>query len=41
MAEALDKTVPASKYSPAMDLHPMLGRAVQKKDQKFISNWKR
>jgi len=40
MAEALDKTVPAGKYSPAMDLHPMLGTAVQKKDQKFISDWK-
>lgn len=40
MAEALDITVPASKYSPAMELHPMLGDAVQKKDQKHIADWK-
>jgi betaine-homocysteine S-methyltransferase len=40
MAEALDKTVPAGKYSPAMDLHPMLGDSVQKKDQKHIADWK-
>ena len=40
MAEAMGKTVPASKYSPAMELHPMLGRAVQTKDQQFMSDWK-
>jgi betaine-homocysteine S-methyltransferase len=40
MAEAVGKTVPASKYSPAMELHPMLGTAVQSKDQQFIADWK-
>ena len=25
MAEALGRVVPASKYSPSMDLHPVLG----------------
>jgi betaine-homocysteine S-methyltransferase len=40
MAEALGKTVPASKYSPAMELHPMLGNQVDEKDQVFISDWK-
>jgi len=39
MAEALDKTVPSGKYSPAMELHPMLGDAVQKKDRKHIADW--
>ena len=27
MAEALGREVPASKYSPAMELHPILGVA--------------
>ena len=40
MAEALGKTVPASKYSPAMELHPMLGAHVEDKDQRFITDWK-
>jgi betaine-homocysteine S-methyltransferase len=40
MAEAVGKTVPASKYSPAMDLHPMLGAAVKTKDQQFMTDWK-
>jgi len=40
MAEAVGKTVPASKYSPAMELHPMLGAAVQKKDKQFMTDWK-
>lgn len=39
MAEALGKTVLASKYSPAMELHPMLGAAPQAKDQQFITDW--
>ena len=29
MAEALGRTVPASKYSPSMDLHPILGAAAE------------
>lgn len=40
MAEALGRTVPASKYSPAMELHPMLGTQVSEKDQVFLSDWK-
>jgi betaine-homocysteine S-methyltransferase len=40
MAEALGRTVPASKYSPAMELHPMLGTQVEDKDQAFLANWK-
>ena len=40
MAEAVGKTVPASKYSPAMELHPMLGARIQEKDKKFIADWK-
>jgi betaine-homocysteine S-methyltransferase len=39
MAEAIGKTVPASKYSPAMELHPMLGTRVQVKDEHFIADW--
>lgn len=40
MAEALGKTVPASKYSPAMELHPMLGTKVNEKDEAFLTDWK-
>src|SRR5437588_10631871 len=40
MAEALGKTVPASAYSPAMELHPMLGTHVEDKDQTFLADWK-
>ena len=40
MAEALRRTVPASKYSPAMELHPMLGSYVEEKDQSFLVDWK-
>jgi betaine-homocysteine S-methyltransferase len=40
MAEALGKTVPASKYSPAMELHPMLGSHVEDKDKDFLADWK-
>lgn len=40
MAEALGKTVPASKYSPVMSLHPMLGTHVEEKDQEFLTDWK-
>lgn len=40
MAEALGRTVPASKYSPAMELHPMLGTQVDEKDQQFLQDWK-
>jgi betaine-homocysteine S-methyltransferase len=39
MAEALGREVPAGKYSPAMELHPMFREAVVPKDQKFIELW--
>ena len=40
MAEALGRSVPASKYSPAMELHPMLGAHVEDKDPVFLADWK-
>jgi betaine-homocysteine S-methyltransferase len=40
MAEALGRTPPASRYSPAMDLHPVLGTAVDEKDKSFLPGWK-
>jgi betaine-homocysteine S-methyltransferase len=40
IAEALGRTVPASKYSPAMELHPMLGTQVNDKDKAFMGDWK-
>ena len=41
MAEALGRTVPASAYSPAMELHPMLGAAVAEKEKAFLHDWQR
>jgi betaine-homocysteine S-methyltransferase len=38
MAEALGRTVPASRYSPAMELHPVLGENVKEKDKRF-TDW--
>jgi betaine-homocysteine S-methyltransferase len=40
MAEALGRTPPASRYSPALDLHPMIGKNVKEKDQQFLDYWK-
>ena len=40
MAEALGRSTPASRYSPALDLHPMIGKNVKEKDQQFLKNWK-
>jgi betaine-homocysteine S-methyltransferase len=40
MAEALGRTPPASRYSPALDLHPMIGKNVKEKDQQFLEYWK-
>lgn len=40
MAEALRRTPPAGKYSPALDLHPMIGKNVKEKDRKFLEYWK-
>ena len=39
MAEALGREVPASKYSPALDLHPMVGAAVAARNEKFLAAW--
>ncbi len=39
MAEALGRTVPASRYSPAMELHPMLGAEVEEKEKAFLPDW--
>jgi betaine-homocysteine S-methyltransferase len=40
MAEALGRTVPASRYSPDMDLHPALGVSVRERDEPFLRDWK-
>jgi methionine synthase I (cobalamin-dependent) len=40
MAEALGRTAPGSKYSPAMEVHPMIGTKVSDKDTQFIADWK-
>jgi betaine-homocysteine S-methyltransferase len=40
MAEALGRTPPAGKYSPALDLHPMIGKNVKEKDQQYLDFWK-
>jgi betaine-homocysteine S-methyltransferase len=39
MAEALGREVPASKYSPSMELHPMFRADVSAKDAAFLSSW--
>ena len=39
MAEALGRTVPASKYSPSMDLHPILGTAAQHRNPDVLDAW--
>jgi betaine-homocysteine S-methyltransferase len=40
MAEALGRTVPASRYTPDMALHPMLGTSVRERDKPFLVDWK-
>jgi betaine-homocysteine S-methyltransferase len=39
MAEQLGRTTPASKYSPAMELHPMFRDAITTKDATFLEAW--
>jgi betaine-homocysteine S-methyltransferase len=39
MAEALGREVPASKYSPSMNLHPMFRADVSAKDAMFFDTW--
>ncbi len=40
MAEALGRTAQASKYSPVLELHPMIGTHVEEKDKAFVADWK-
>jgi betaine-homocysteine S-methyltransferase len=39
MAEALDRAVPASKYSPSMELHPMFRDAITAQNATFLEAW--
>ncbi|MEK7571295.1 MAG: homocysteine S-methyltransferase family protein [Patescibacteria group bacterium] len=39
MAEALGRTVTASRYSPAIELHPMAKEERRKKDTEFVDDW--
>jgi betaine-homocysteine S-methyltransferase len=39
MAEALGRQVPASKYSPSMELHPMFKDGITAKDATFLDAW--
>ena len=39
MAEAMGRVVPASRYSPALELHPMFRDAVTAKDATFLGAW--
>jgi len=40
MAEALGRNVPASKYSPVIELHPVLGTSIHDKEKEFLTVWK-
>jgi betaine-homocysteine S-methyltransferase len=40
MAEALNRQTPASRYSPDLALHPMIGASVDEKNQEFLRYWK-
>jgi betaine-homocysteine S-methyltransferase len=39
MAEALGRTVPASRYSPDLSLHPILGEDAGETAERY-SNWR-
>jgi hypothetical protein len=39
MAEALGREVPASRYSPSMELHPMFRAEVTARDAAFLHSW--
>jgi betaine-homocysteine S-methyltransferase len=39
MAEALGREVPASRYSPSMDLHPMFRADLSARDAAFLDSW--
>jgi betaine-homocysteine S-methyltransferase len=36
MAEALGRRVPASRYSPDLSLHPVIGESVKERDRRFV-----
>lgn len=40
IAEALGRTVPASRYSPDLSQHAMLGKNVLEHNKPFLSHWK-
>jgi betaine-homocysteine S-methyltransferase len=40
MAEALGRTVPASRYSADMSMHPALGAEVADSEKPFLADWK-
>jgi betaine-homocysteine S-methyltransferase len=40
MAEALGREVPASRYSPDLSLHPMIGTKVAERDQPVADAWR-
>jgi betaine-homocysteine S-methyltransferase len=40
MAEALGRTVPASRYSSDLSRHPMLGAHLKERDKGFLADWK-
>jgi betaine-homocysteine S-methyltransferase len=40
IAEALGRTVPASRYSPDLSQHPMIGKNVSGHNKSFLSRWK-
>jgi betaine-homocysteine S-methyltransferase len=39
MAEALGRETPASRYSPALDLHPVLGTVQDTSTQQVMGDW--
>ena len=39
MAEALGREVPASQYSPSMDLHPMFRADLAARNAAFLHSW--
>jgi betaine-homocysteine S-methyltransferase len=41
MAEALGRQTPASRYSPALELHPVLGTPQDTSAQAVMGDWSR
>jgi betaine-homocysteine S-methyltransferase len=39
MAEALGRDTPASRYSPALELHPVLGQEQSEVTQREMGDW--